>query len=45
MVALRYLASGGNFCVVENIFWIHHTTIGKIIPEVCGPIWTALSGF
>jgi hypothetical protein len=44
MVALRYLTSGGNFRVLEDIFRIHHTTIGKIIPEVCGAIWTALSG-
>jgi hypothetical protein len=30
--------------VLEDIFRIHHTTIGKIIPEVCGAIWKALSG-
>jgi hypothetical protein len=40
----NYICASVNLCVLEDIFRIHHTTIGKIIPEVCGAIWKALSG-
>lgn len=43
MVTLRYLTSGANFHVLEDIFRIHHSTISKIVPEVCNAIWDCLS--
>lgn len=41
-VCLRYLASGANFSVLEDIFRISKVTISKIIPEVCTAIWEIL---
>lgn len=43
MVTIRYLTSGANFHVLEDIFRIHHSTISKIVPEVCNAIWDCLA--
>ncbi len=41
-VALRFLTSGSNFHVLEDIFRISVSAIAKIVPEVCEAIWNAL---
>ena len=43
MVTLRYLTSGANFKVLEDIFRIHRTSITMIVPEVCEALWSALA--
>ena len=43
MITLRYLTSGANYRVLEDIFRVDSTTIGKIIPEVCNAIWDCLA--
>ncbi len=42
MVTLRYLTSGSNFQVLEDIFRISNSTISLIIPEVCNALWNSL---
>jgi hypothetical protein len=43
MLTLTYLTSGANFRVIEDLYRISHSTISKIVPEVCGAIWNSLS--
>lgn len=43
MVTLTYLTSGANFHVMEDLYRIAHSTISKIVPEVCKAIWNSLS--
>ncbi len=42
MVTLRYLTSGSNFHVLEDIFRISSKTIRQIVPETCEAMWTTL---
>lgn len=44
MLTLTYLTSGANFHVIEDLYRISHSTISKIVPEVCSAIWDSLSG-
>ncbi len=43
MITLRYLTSGANYRVLEDIFRVDFTTISKIIPDVCNALWTGLA--
>ncbi len=42
-ITLRYLASGANFGVLQELFRVGKSTISGIIPEVCLAIWNVLS--
>ena len=42
-VTLRYIASGANFGVLEDIFRIPKSTLSSMIPEVCSALWDELS--
>ena len=41
-LTLRYLTSGANFCVLEELFRVSKASISLIIPEVCDAIWKEL---
>jgi hypothetical protein len=42
-VTLRYLASGANFGVLEDIFRVPKSTLSTLIPDVCQALWDELS--
>jgi hypothetical protein len=42
MITLRYLTSGGNFHLLEEVFRISVASISLIVPEVCTAIWDCL---
>jgi hypothetical protein len=42
-VTLRYLASGANFGVLEDIFRVPKSTLSTMIPDVCQALWEELS--
>ena len=42
-VTLRYLTSGANYSVIEELFRIPKSTLSGIIPYVCQAIWIILS--
>ena len=42
-VMLRFLASGANYTVLEDIFRIPRSTLSTLIPEVCEAIWAELN--
>ena len=43
LATLRYLSSGANFAILEEVFRIDRTTFSKMIPEVCHAIWNKLA--
>jgi hypothetical protein len=42
-ITLRFLSSGSNFAVLEDLFKVSRKTIAKIIPDVCLAIWEELA--
>ena len=42
-VTLRYLSSGANYTVLEDIFRIPKSTLSTLIPDVCEAIWAELN--
>ena len=42
-VTLRYLASGANYSILEDVFRIPRSTLSMMIPETCEAIWAELS--
>jgi hypothetical protein len=43
-ITLRYLSSGANYRVLEELFRVPHQTISYIVPHTCKAIWSALAG-